>query len=137
MPMQLDLDATAQLTGFPAWHHIPAAGKTPREAVGEAKDAFTIQPPPTPAHERRFRQTAILPGVTVRHFGRALDPTHSELTHGIRTSSKPGDTVKDALETLPPSDILCWNQERKERIYARSVPFVAEVALVAQHYWVH
>ena len=119
--MQLSLDSSAQLTGFPAWHHIPPAGKTPRESAGEAKDAFQVNPPPTPPNERRFRQTAIVPGTTVRHFGRALDPVHTDLTHGIKTSSKAGDTVKDALQTLPASDILCWNQDRKERIYARSV----------------
>ena len=116
---QMSLDASAQLTGFPAWHHIPPAGKTPRGGAGGAKDAFTVELPSTPLNERRFRQTAIIPGTSVRHFGRAFDPVHTELTHGVKTSSKPGDSVKEALKMLPPSHILCWNQDRKERIYAR------------------
>ena len=113
------MDSSAELTGFPAWHHIPAAGKTPRQKSGGAQESFSYEPPSTPPNERRFRQSAIVPGASVRHFGRAFDPVHTELTHGVKTSSKPGDTVKEALRTLPPSDILCWNQERKERIYAR------------------
>ncbi|KAK9804914.1 hypothetical protein WJX72_011725 [[Myrmecia] bisecta] len=102
--------------------HIPAAGKVPkRNSYEGTKQCLDFGPrPTTPEKELKYRQSTLHePGKIVKHFGSANNAV-PEGPYGIRTVSKPNESVPESIRSYPESALLQWDMQRREEVYASS-----------------
>ncbi|KAG2486271.1 hypothetical protein HYH03_015095 [Edaphochlamys debaryana] len=102
---------------------IPPAGITGR-MDGSARDALTWsggQRPGTPEDIKKYRQSTVHePGRIVRHPGLADDPL-PDGPFGVKSAASGGQSISEALNNYPNSELARWKIEQAEQNYASSV----------------
>ena len=97
------------------------AGTQSKTEQEGSKECLTLEErAPTPEHIKKYRQSVVHePGAVVRHYGMADDKVMAG-PFGLTTTRDPADDMKEVMQTFPTTNIMRYELENREKIYASS-----------------